>query len=85
MSESVDWESIEQSAEREVAKMADAVNARIDTLDSMRQSQLDRIETKLDEVLAFRDLILETAGPFLAGGKSKIWLALLAKSKGPRT
>lgn len=51
-----------------------------------QQAQLDRIETKLDEVLAFRDLILETAGPFLSGGKSKVWLALLAKSKGaPRT
>lgn len=49
------------------------------------QAQLDRIETKLDEVLAFRDLILETAGPFLTGGKSKVWLALLAKSKGGRT
>lgn len=51
-----------------------------------QQAQLDRIETKLDEVLAFRDLILETASPFLSGGKSKVWLALLAKSKGaPRT
>jgi len=51
-----------------------------------QQAQLDRIETKLDEVLSFRDLILETAGPFLTGGKSKVWLALLAKSKGaPKT
>lgn len=48
--------------------------------------QLDRIELQNAEVLAFRDLILETAGPFLSGGKSKVWLALLAKSKGaPRT
>lgn len=46
------------------------------------QAQMERIETKLDEMLAFRDLILETAGPFLTGGKSKVWLALLAKSKG---
>ena len=46
------------------------------------QAQLDRIETKLDEVLAFRDLIMETAAPFLTGGKSKVWLALLAKSRG---
>ena len=48
-------------------------------------AQLDRIEIKLDEMLAFRDLILETAGPFLTGGKSKVWLALLAKSKGGRS
>lgn len=47
--------------------------------------QLDRIELQNTEVLAFRDLILETAGPFLTGGKSKVWLALLAKSKGGRT
>lgn len=48
--------------------------------------QLDRIEQQNTEILAFRDLILETAGPFLTGGKSKVWLALLAKSKGaPRT
>lgn len=46
------------------------------------QTQLDRIELKLDEVLAFRDLILETAGPFLKGGKSSVWLAMLAKTKG---
>lgn len=46
---------------------------------------LRSIETKLDEVLQFRDLLLETAGPFLTGGKSKVWLALLAKSKGGRT
>lgn len=49
------------------------------------QARLDRIETKLDEVLAFRDLILETAGPFLSGGKGKVWMALLAKSKGARS
>ena len=48
--------------------------------------QLERIELQNAEVLAFRDLILETAGPFLTGGKSKVWLALLAKSKGaPKT
>lgn len=46
---------------------------------------LRSIESKLDEVLVFRDLLLETAGPFLTGGKSKVWLALLAKSKGGRT
>lgn len=46
---------------------------------------LRSIETKLDEVLQFRDLLLETAGPFLTGGRSKVWLALLAKSKGGRT
>ncbi len=46
------------------------------------QVQLDRIEAKQDEFLAFRDLILTTTAPFLTGGKSKIWLALLAKGKG---
>jgi hypothetical protein len=50
-----------------------------------REEQLTRIETKLDEMLLFRDLLLETASPFLTGGKSKVWLALLAKSKGGRT
>ena len=50
-----------------------------------RQAQLDRIETKLDEVLVFRDLLLETAGPFLKGGKSSVWLAMLAKSRGRGT
>ncbi len=43
--------------------------------------QLDRIEAKLDEVLAFRDLIMETVGPFLTGSKSKVWMALLAKKQ----
>ncbi len=54
------------------------------SLDSI-MAQLDRIELQNAEILAFRDLILETAGPFLTGGKSKVWLALLAKSKGGRT
>lgn len=45
------------------------------------QAQLDRVEIKLDEMLEFRDLILETAAPLL-GGRSKKWLLLLAKSKG---
>ena len=48
--------------------------------------RLDRIELQNAEILTFRDLIMETAAPFLTGGKSKVWLALLAKSKGaPRT
>lgn len=46
-------------------------------------NQLDRIETKLDEVLAFRDLILEVAAPLLSGKGGK-WLALFAKTKGAR-
>lgn len=50
-----------------------------------REAQLDRIEFKLDELLQFRDLLLEAAGPFLTGGKSKVWLALLAKTKNGRT
>lgn len=54
------------------------------SLDSV-MAQLDRIELQNAEILAFRDFILETAGPFLTGGKSKVWLALLAKSKGGRT
>ena len=56
----------------------------LNQLDELR-TQLDRIECQNTEILAFRDLVLETAGPFLAGGKSKVWLALLAKSKGGRT
>jgi hypothetical protein len=48
-----------------------------------QHAQLDRIEGKLDEMLAFRDLILTTAGPLLSGGRSKVWLALLAKSRKP--
>ena len=43
--------------------------------------RLDRIELKLDEVLAFRDVVLATAAPLLAG-KGKTWLALLAKTRG---
>ena len=47
--------------------------------------QLDRIEHQNAEILAFRDLLLETAGPFLKGGKSSVWLAMLAKSRGRGT
>ena len=75
MTESIDWQEVE------AAMQAAAVPPAAEPL-----TQLDRIEAKLDAMLAFRDLLLETAGPFLTGGKSKVWLALLAKSKGaPRT
>lgn len=53
-------------------------------LDSI-MAQLDRIELQNAEILAFRDLLLETAGPFLKGGKSSVWLAMLAKSRGRGT
>lgn len=43
--------------------------------------RLDRIEAKLDQVLAFCALATNAAGPFL-GGKGRSWMALLAKSKG---
>lgn len=56
----------------------------LNQLDAVRQ-QLDRIELQNAEILAFRDLVLETAGPFLTGGRSKVWLAMLAKTRGPRT
>lgn len=49
-------------------------------LDTFR-AQMDRIELKLDEVLAFRDAVMTAAAPFMTG-KNKMWLALLAKSKG---
>lgn len=71
MVEGIDW--------REIEREADAVAA---AYDDPHQAKLDRIEAKLDEVLTFRDLIMETAGPFLTGGKSKIWMALLAKRQG---
>lgn len=45
------------------------------------QNQMDRLELKLDELLAFRDVVLTTAAPLLSG-KTKTWLALLAKTKG---
>lgn len=53
-------------------------------LDSI-MAQLDRIELQNAEILAFRDLLMETAAPFLKGGKSSVWLAMLAKSKGRST
>jgi hypothetical protein len=43
--------------------------------------QLDRIEAKLDEMLAFRDFIMATTAPFLSGKGAK-YLALFAKAKG---
>ena len=50
------------------------------------RAQLDRIELQNVQILQFCQTVLETAGPFLTGGKSKVWLALLAKSKGaPKT
>ncbi len=76
MVEGIDWSEVE----READAVADTFNDDEDY--ATLKAQLDRIETKLDEVLTFRDLILTTAAPFLTGGKSKIWLALLAKGKG---
>lgn len=49
-----------------------------------KQAQLDRIEAKLDEVLAFHAVVAEAAAPFLSG-KGHKWLALVAKAKGGRT
>lgn len=79
MVEGIDWNDVRQEQRDQGAPFV--VPRRV----APDQAQLDRIETKLDEMLAFRDLILETVGPFLTGGRSKVWLALLAKTKGGRT
>lgn len=81
MVEGIDWNDVQQWPEG-VRRVREDTAAREAGERAARQAQLDRIETKLDEMLAFRDLILETVGPFLTGGKSKVWLALLAKTKG---
>ena len=46
------------------------------------QAQLDRIEMKLDEMLLFRDTLMQMAAPFMNGNKGRVWMAMLAKSKG---
>jgi hypothetical protein len=46
----------------------------------VRQEQLDRLELKLDELLAFRDLVTVTVAPWMSG-KGSGWLALLAKTR----
>lgn len=43
--------------------------------------QLDRIEHKLDEVLAFRDQLQALMASFASGGTAKV-LKMVAKSKG---
>lgn len=48
------------------------------------KEQIDRIEHKLDQVIEFNALVAEAAAPFLTGKGGK-WLALIAKTKGPRT
>lgn len=92
MVESTDWGSLvpdsntEQAAQyiREATARDGRLTDHAILLSRLNQIavQLDRVELQNTEILAFRDLILESVGPFLTGGKSKMWLALLAKSKG---
>jgi hypothetical protein len=44
----------------------------------MDQTQLDRIERKLDEVLAFRDLVLKLALPRIPAGMRERVAAVVA-------
>ena len=79
MEETAEWMRTQMERDPRLTEHALVLSA----VNAMRV-QLDRIETQNAEILAFRDLILETAGPFMTGGKSKVWLALLAKTKGSR-
>lgn len=42
---------------------------------------VEQLHEKVDRVLAFCDLVARTAAP-LMGGKGKIWMAMLAKTRG---
>ena len=59
-----------------------------DQLERAEPSEVDArlaaIEEKLDAVLRFCDVVAAAAAP-LMGGKGKVWMALLAKSRGGGT
>jgi hypothetical protein len=74
MTESIDWAEIEAAADAVAAAGQDDEYLTI-------KAQMDRIEAKLDQVLAFNATVAEVAAPFL-GGKAPKWLALVAKSRG---
>lgn len=48
----------------------------------MNETQLDRIEKKLDEVLAFRDALLKFAMPKIPASARPKAMEMLAKAKG---
>jgi len=49
----------------------------------MAESQMDRIERKLDEVLAFRDLLLKLAMPRIPAAMREKAAAVMASSRQP--